>query len=67
VRQPSEHGGSFAVTLQSGVCAAEWHHVVARTTQGADKVTVPGDGRVSFTHRFAEPGPSVLHLKRVAN
>ena len=66
VLQPSEQGGPFVVTLLSGVYATEWHHVVARSTHGADQVTAPGDGRASFMPPFAERGPSVLHLKRVA-
>jgi hypothetical protein len=66
VLQPSEAAEPFAVTLAAGAYAVEWFSVGARQAKGADGVTVAYDGRVGFTAPFAEGGPAVLYLKRVA-
>jgi hypothetical protein len=62
VLQPSQPADPFTVTLEAGTYTTEWYSVTSREIADTGKVTVDGDGSVSFTVPFDEAGPAVLYL-----
>jgi hypothetical protein len=62
VLQPEE-AAEFAVGLEPGTYAAEWHSVATRATTRGDEVTLETAGPVSFTPPLSD-GPAVLYLRR---
>jgi hypothetical protein len=66
VLQPSDPAEAFAVTLEAGAYAVEWHSLTTRATTPAADQTVERTGRTNFTPPFEAAGPAVVYLKRVA-